>query len=210
MKDAEPPPSASPTAATPARDLSSTADLIERIRGGDEAALNHLAALYLPLLRRWAHGRLPLHARGLSETEDLVQITLIRVLRQVERFDAKRPGAFLAYLRGSLLNNLRNEIRDAGRRPQGEPTGPDLADPARSPLEQAVGRQAVDAYETALESLTEEQKAAVILRIELGCKHGEIAELLGSPSANAARMLVSRGIVRLAELLAEARIQDGT
>jgi RNA polymerase sigma-70 factor (ECF subfamily) len=209
MRDPEPVPPAGPAGPTRVQDLSSTADLLARVRGGDEVALNYLVTLYLPLLRRWAHGRLPVHSRGLSDTEDLVQITLIRVLRQVEGFDARRPGAFLAYLRSSLLNNLRNEIRNEGRRPKGDSTGPDLPDPARSPLEQAIGRKAVDAYEQALEQLTEEQKTAVILRIELGCKHGEIAELLGSPSANAARMLVSRGVVRLAELLTEAKVADG-
>ena len=183
--------------------LASTADLLAQVRAGNEVALNHLVSIYLPLLRRWAHGRLPHHARGLSDTEDLVQITLVRVLRQVEGFDARRPGAFLAYLRTSLLNVMRNEIRNAGRRPTGESVGEEAPDPAPSPLEQAIGRTAVAAYEEALEQLTEEQRTAVILRVELGCRHGEIAELIGSPSPNAARMLVSRGLVRLAERMRE-------
>ena len=78
-----------------------------------------------------------------------------------------------------------------------------------SPLERAIGRGAVEAYEEALEELNEDQKAAVILRIELGCKHREVAELLGSPSANAARMLVSRAILRLSEVLNERSLRDG-
>jgi RNA polymerase sigma-70 factor (ECF subfamily) len=188
----------------------STAELLRRVSDGDESARNRLVALYGPVLRRWAHGRLPLHARALSDTDDLVQIALIRVLSQVEGFDASRPGAFLAYLRGSLLNILRNEIRNAGRRPRGMPADDRLLDPGPSPLEQAVGRRAVENYERALDELTEQQRIAVILRIELGYKHEEIAELIGSPSANAARMLVSRGIVRLSGLMAEGGSRDGS
>ncbi len=190
-----------PAGGTPAP-LESTAELLMRVRSGDADALSRLVRTYAPLLQRWAHGRLPSSARGLAGTEDLVQITLLRVLNQVGRFEARRPGAFLAYLRRSLLNNMRNEIRSASRRPAGAALGSEkLADPGPSPLERAIGTRALEAYEEALDKLTDEQKGAVILKIELGCSNQEIAELLGSPSANAARMVVSRALVRLAKAM---------
>jgi DNA-directed RNA polymerase specialized sigma24 family protein len=80
--------------------------------------------------------------------------------------------------------------------------------PGPSPLEQTIGVRALEAYESALEQLTDDQKAAVTLRIEMGCRHEEIASLLGKPSANAARMLVARGLVRLAELIDEEAVGD--
>lgn len=183
-------------------------DLLSLARTGDQAAIDRLLAIYGPLLNRWAHGRLPSGSRGLSDTEDLVQITLIRVFKKLESFEADHPGAFLAYLRRSLLNNLRNEIRHASHRPQGLPPGDDLPAPGLSPLEHTIGRRALQAYEEALEQLTEEQKGAVILRLEMGCKHEEIAAIMGKPSANAARMLVSRGLVRLAELIDKESVTD--
>lgn len=190
--------------------LESTAELLSRVRDGDQRAVTHLVRTYAPLLQRWAHGRLPLHARGTSDTEDLVQVTLVRVLGQVGHFDAARPGAFLAYLRRSLLNNMRNEIRSASRRPSGSPEWTDgLPSVEGSPLEQVIGTKALEAYERALEQLTEEQRAAVILKIELGRGNQEIADLLGSPSANAARMVVSRALVRLAKLIDREAI-DGS
>ena len=189
--------------------LESTSDLLSRIRAGDRQSLERLVAIFRPRLVRWAHGRLPLPARGLADTEDLVQITLLRVLDQVGDFEARHPGAFLAYLRRAWLNNMLNEVRRAGSRPRGEPPPLDLPDPAPSPLERAIGRQAVEAYEVALEQLTDEQRAAVILRIELGYRHQEIADLLGSPSANAARMLVTRGLARLAEIIDEEALGHG-
>jgi DNA-directed RNA polymerase specialized sigma24 family protein len=104
---------------------------------------------------------------------------------------------------------MLNEIRRARSRPGGEPPPADLPDPAPSPLERAIGRQAVEAYEAALAKLTDEQRAAVILRIELGYRHQEIADLLGSPSANAARMLVARGLARLAEIIDKEALGHG-
>jgi RNA polymerase sigma factor (sigma-70 family) len=189
--------------------LESTAELLSLARQGDEAALNRLMATYVPRLTRWARGRVPPQLRSLSDTDDLVQITLLRVLKQVDGFEARRPGAFLAYLRRSLLNNLRNEIRNSARRPGGGSPADELADPGMSPLERACGRPVLQAYESALEELSENQRAAVILKIELGFSHQQIAELIGSPSANAARMLVARALVRMADLI-DRRGLDGS
>lgn len=197
--------------ANPSRRLESTAELLVRVRGGDEDAVNRILRIYMPLLQRWAHGRLPPSARGLAATEDLVQITLLRVLEHVGAFEPRHPGAFLAYLRRSLLNNLRNEIRAASRRPAGDSQATEeIADPGSSPLEQVIGARALEAYERALQELEDEHRAAVIMKIELGCGNDEIAALLGSPSANAARMVVSRALVRLAKLIHEEAADHGS
>src|SRR6476660_6142279 len=97
--------------ARPASDLESTTTLLNRVREGDEAARERLLARYLPLLKRWAHGRLPRYARDLSETDGLVQVTWIRALSRAGEFESRREGAFLAYLWRILLNALRDEIR---------------------------------------------------------------------------------------------------
>jgi RNA polymerase sigma-70 factor (ECF subfamily) len=188
--------------------LETTQELLVRVKDGDERALDRLVTVYTPLLRRWGRGRLPRGARDLSDTEDLVQVTLTRVLRRIDDFDPRHPGAFLAYLRRTFLNTMRNEIRRANRSPRGEPVSDELIDRGPSVLEEAIGRRALEGYERALDALTDDQRAAVILRVEFGLRHAEIAEHLGSPSANAARMLVSRGLVRLTELLAEDGVLD--
>ncbi len=188
--------------------LDSTAELLARVRGGDSDAVDRLLRTYGPLLERWAHGRLPASARGLSDTMDLVQITLVRVLTKLETFESRHPGAFLGYLKRSLLNNLRNEVRAASSRPRGEPAEENLPAPGPSPLEQTIGVRALEAYEAALAALTDDQRAAVTLRLEMGCRHEEIAAILGKPSANAARMLVARGLVRLAETIDEEALRD--
>lgn len=181
-------------------DLETTASLLERIRHGDSAAAEALTTRYLPLLQRWAHGRLPQRARDLLVTDDLVQISLMRALKHVEGFEARYDGAFLAYLRQVVLNLIRDEIRRAKARPRR--VGLDAKYPApetASPVEQAIGRQMVDRYDRALAQLPDRVQQAIFLRVELGFGDAQIAEAIGSRSPNAARVYVARALARLAE-----------
>jgi RNA polymerase sigma-70 factor (ECF subfamily) len=182
-------------------DLESTAALLTRIRAGDANARERLLGRYLPILKRWARGRLPASARDALDTDDLVQVTLIRTLNHLEEFEPRREGAFLAYLRHILLNSLRDQLRRVARRPGGEPLDEEVADSSPSVLEQAIGRDTLERYEAALAELPAEQQEAVILRVELDFTHQQIADALGKPSANAARMAVTRALVRLAEAM---------
>lgn len=183
----------------PGQDLESTTKLIVRIRQGDNRARDELMERYLGTLRRWAHGRLPLRARGLADTDDLVQSTLIRALNRLGSFEPRQEGAFLAYLRKVLLNQIRDEIRRAGRQPGGETLSDDLAGRGPSPVEDAIGREMLSTYESALSRLPERDQQAVFLRVELGMEYQAVADALGIASANAARMCVARAIARLAE-----------
>lgn len=185
---------------TPA-DLESTATLLARVRAGDRPAREQLARRYLATLLRWGHGRLPSYARDLSDTQDLVQVTLLKALEHVDTFEPQREGAFLAYLRTILLNEVRGEIRRVSRRPHREPLSDELPERAVSVVEQAIGKTAMRAYERALDALDEEEREGVILRIEMGFTHQQVAEALGKPSADAARMLVARAMIRITQAM---------
>lgn len=187
-----------PDAVAPA-DLESTAVLLEQVRGGSDRARERLVARFLPMLRRWASGRLPGHARSLADTDDLVQVTLVKALEHVDAFEVRREGAFLSYLRRILLNSLRDEIRRAKRRPSESLGERDVESGAASLLEQQIGREAIEDYEAALMRLTEPQQEAVIMRLEFGYSYGQIAAAMDRGTANSARMLVSRALVQLAE-----------
>lgn len=189
--------------------LETTAALIARIRLGDPQARERLLRRYLPALKRWAHGRLPTYARDLAETDDLVQMTLLGALNHIEGFDSRWEGAFLAYLRRILLNKVRDEIRRTRRRPEREALAEDLPERTPSPLEIAIGSQTLANYEAALARLPENQQEAVILKIEMGFSNQEIANAIGSPTANAARMLVVRGLERLAVEMSDGRETEG-
>lgn len=174
-------------------------DLLERAKAGDRQALDTLIARYLPRLRRWAHGRLPSWARDLAETQDLVQETVFKAFTQVEQFEVRGEGALQAYLRQALINRIRSEMRRVGRRPEATALDTQTQDAGPSPLEAAIGREAVERYEAALSRLRAEDREAIIGRLELGLTNEELADALGKPTPNAARMAVERALLRLAK-----------
>ena len=193
----------------PQTDLESTATLLDLVRHGDRAARERLAARYIHVLKRLAHGRLPGRARDLLDTDDLVQVTVIRALDHVEAFEPRHEGAFLAYMRRILLNQIRDEIRRVARRPGRADLAEDLPALGRSPLEDAIGSETIERYEAALDRLTDEQREAVVLRLELGFTYQQIADALGHGSSNAARMMVTRALVRMSEGMRERGRTDG-
>ena len=178
--------------------LETTARLLERVRGGDELARERLFARVLPALTRWAHHRLPSGARDLAETDDLVQMTVTRVLDRLDTFEARGEGAFLAYLRQILLNLVRDQIRRSAARPRTAELDDAVPDPGPSILERTVRKETLERYEAALAELESEQREAVLMRIEFGYSHQQIAEALGKPTADAARMTVARALVAIA------------
>ncbi len=182
-------------------DLMSTTLLLQGVADGDAAARDSLMERYLPRLRRWAHGRLPQHGRDLAETDDLVQITLLRSLNHLDEFENQRPGAFLAYLRTILMNALRDELRRAGRRPVELSMSISELAGKSSVVEELVGSEVMDAYEGALTKLGEEKRLAIMMRIEFGMSYQEIADELQRSSANGTRMLIVRALTELAEVM---------
>lgn len=179
--------------------LESTFVLIHRARAGDQDALDRLFARHLKPLQRWASGRLPRWARDMASTDDLVQETLLQTFKRIEDFEPRGVGALQAYLRQAVLNRVRDELRRRGRKPQSvELDDLDVAGDS-SPLEEAIGHEAVEHYERALERLRPEERDAIIARVELGLSYEELAEALGKPTPDAARKAAQRALVRLAE-----------
>jgi RNA polymerase sigma-70 factor (ECF subfamily) len=140
----------------------------------------------------------------MADTDDLVQNTLLRALGRLGEFEPRREGAFLSYLRQILLNQIRDEIRRAHRRPEREALKDQIWDDRPCPLEQAIGQETMERYERGLAQLSQDHREAIILRLEFGYSCDEIAEALGRPSAEAARQLVGRALVRLAQVLHES------
>lgn len=176
-----------------------TIDLLQRARTGDQTAVEELFARHLPLLRRWASGRLPRWARDITDTSDLVQETMMQTFRRLDAFEPRGDGALQAYLRQAVINRIRNQMRNASVRPAGSELQSDMPDDGTSPLEAAIGQETVESYESALNRLLPEEREAIVTRVEFGLSFAEVAEVLGKPSPDAARMAVVRALVRLAE-----------
>src|SRR5436305_11521081 len=191
-----------PAASNPLQSAESSTQLLLRAKDGDGGALNLLYQRCLTPLKQWARGRLPRWARGLTGTDDLVQDTLLRSLRGVDAFDPRHSGAFLAYLRQGILNRMRDEIRRVRRLPEAESTARDVPDGRPSPIEEAIGHESLERYEEALLRLKPEDREVILARLELGLSYQQIAQSLGRPSADAARVAVSRALLRLAREMA--------
>jgi RNA polymerase sigma-70 factor (ECF subfamily) len=185
--------------------VETTRSLLDRAQNGDDQALEAILDRYLPRLMRWATGRLPRAARDVVDTEDLVQDSLIKVVRTLGGIRKRHPGTFPSYLRKAVLNRLHDEVRRAARRPGVSALDGTEMDPSPSPLEETIGREAADRYESALLRLSDRDRGMIFLRIEMGLSYPEMADTLGDLSADTARQATNRAVVRLATELRDAR-----
>jgi RNA polymerase sigma factor (sigma-70 family) len=177
----------------------SSIELLELARDGRRDALDVLFARYLEPLRQWASGRLPRWARDISDTQDLVQDTLLRTFRRIDLFEPDQSDAFERYLRRAVMNRIRDEFRKSRRRQPTAVLESAHPDASPSPLDRAISADLMEGYEAALVRLKAEDRDAIIGRIEMDLSYDELAEALGKPNANAARSAVVRAIVRLAQ-----------
>jgi RNA polymerase sigma factor (sigma-70 family) len=102
-----------------------------------------------------------------------------------------------AYLRQSVINRIRDEVRKIGRQPAPTELPDDLAADLTSPLEAVVEAEAYERYRAALSELTPREREMVVARIEVQWSLAEIAQRFGMRTPDAARMAVSRALRKL-------------
>lgn len=87
--------------------------LIDQLCGeADDASWQRLVDLYSPLLHGWID-RYDVQA---ADADDLVQDVLVVVMREMPGFrHNQRPGAFRSWLKGIVINRLRNFWRARNR-----------------------------------------------------------------------------------------------
>lgn len=174
-----------------------TIELVVRARGGDRPAMEALLERCLPPLKRWAHGRLPAAARGRLDTGDLVQEAALHAISNLDTFEPRHVGAMQAYLRQSVINRIRDEVRRIGRNPPPLELPDDHPSDRTSPLECAIQAEAYDHYRDALSRLHPKDREMIVARIEVQWSLSEIAHRFGLRTVDAARMAVSRAVKRL-------------
>jgi RNA polymerase sigma-70 factor (ECF subfamily) len=178
-----------------------TIELVLSARNGDHMALEALLERCLPPLKRWAHGRLPARARGGLDTGDLVQEAAMHVLARLDKFEPRHVGAMQAYLRMSVINRIRDEIRKVGRRPEAVELTTEPPSDITSPLELVIREEGYERYRRALDKLRPRDREMIVARVEVQWTIQEIAHRFGMASIDAARVAVSRSLKRLTALL---------
>ena len=181
-----------------------TIELLNRVKGGDDTALERLLERCIPALRRWAHGRMPASARGMLETADLVQDAVMACLRRLDVFEVRHQGALQAYFRQAVMNRILDIVRQQRRRPDQADLPEHLLDARPSPLDQAIGSENAARYDAAIQRLRPADREAIIGRVELQYSYEELAIVLNKPTAAAARVAVTRAMRRLADEMRHA------
>ena len=150
---------------------------------------------YVPALRRYA--RALTHDADLAD--DLVQDSLERAIRK--RALWQPTGSLRAWLFRILLNVYRNDLRTRRRVPTALPFDERLAPPGMSAAQH--GRLALAETARAMQSLSAEQREALLLVAVEGMSYAEAAAILDIPPGTLMSRL-ARGRTALRQLTAES------
>ena len=157
--------------------------LVQRAQRGDLRAFDLLVLKY--------QGRIAaLVSRYVSdagEVEDVTQEAFIKAYRALGKF--RGDSAFYTWLYRIAANAAKNHLVAKGRRPGADATIEDaegfeeggMLSESASPEALAMGNELAEVVESALNSLPDELKAALMLREFDGLSYDDIADVLGCP-----------------------------
>ncbi|HSJ91424.1 MAG TPA: sigma-70 family RNA polymerase sigma factor [Ilumatobacter sp.] len=171
-------------------------EVIRRARAGDREALAHLWRSYQHLLLRYFRGK------GMNEPEDLASTVWIEVASGLVRFEGDESD-FRRWLFTIAARRRIDDIRATKRRADRIERAPIDERPAhaRSAGDEAERAAGLDAAIAMVQSLPPDQAEAVLLRVVADLGVTEVAEIMHR-SEGAVRVLVHRGLKRLADRLA--------
>ena len=178
--------------------------ILDRLRAGDESAFARVYRDLQPRLLRY------LSVQDAGHAEDACAATWLEVARGIDRFDGDMAG-FRSWVFTIARHKLVDAIRSGSRRPVllvaataeldsmagSAAGGPD-------PAELAEAGQSTQRALALVRTLPPDQAEALMLRVVADMAYPEIAAQMGR-SEGAVRVLVHRGLRRLARTLAVGR-----
>ena len=185
-----------------------TLGLLQKLARGESEAGDALFRAHYPRLRRALRLRL---TATVANDEDLIQDTLVKALRNLDRFEYRGEGAFLAWLVTIAVREYSDRIkhgqrqqRDARRNrpletrtPSGRRLARELPSPDKTPSAHARQREDDERLGQALESLDSSDRQLLVEREILGTDLETLAEERGK-TKDAVRMSIRRLKGRLA------------
>lgn len=160
-------------------DVNDDARLIEEARQGDTTAFGRLVQKY--------QGRLyntMLHVSGSrEEAEDVVQEAFIQAFTKLDSFRAQ--SAFYTWLYrigfNAAISRRRRKRHEVSVEQAREMTGEEPVDDGEAPTERLLREEQIGQVHTALDALSEEHRAILVLREIEGCCYETISEILNLP-----------------------------
>lgn len=95
--------------------------LCARAVEGDEAALSTLLERLGPTVRLRLNGKIGKAWQSVIDADDIMQVTYLEAFLQIERFAARGPGSFVAWLAQIAENNLRDAVKGLERAKRPDP-----------------------------------------------------------------------------------------
>lgn len=183
--------------------------LVDHAAAGDPEALDQLFARCLPRLRRLIALKAGVALRH-AELDDLVQEAYLEATRQFQDYTYQGPDSFFRWLATVAVNRLANLQRMASahkrdrrlERPlQGDgssivPGGVAPVDAGPGPRTVTLGAEAQARLDTALATLSADDREVITLARVQGLALQEIAERIGR-TRNAVALLLSRALRKL-------------
>jgi RNA polymerase sigma-70 factor (ECF subfamily) len=193
--------------AGPGPDSQTDADIMLRVKAGDQSAFEYLVQKY----RRPMVSFMYRMARNSAAAEDLAQEVFLRVYRSRENYEAS--AKFTTWLYRIATNLAVNHARDSRHeRPEvqvslDEPdddtgTTLELPDASLNAEQQMVRRERMLAIRRKVEALPEQQRLAVIMHKYQQMDYKQIAEVL-KKSESATKSLLFRAYETLRDQLKE-------
>ncbi len=172
-------------------------DLIEKIRQGDQSALDLLYKRYSSPVYSLIWKIL----QNSEEAEDVALDVFWQVWRQADRYDPARgapPAWIFTLARSRAIDRLRSRSRREDRTISIDDPNLhfDPLDENASPDQVVSFRQSRDAVRAAMEKLSVVQREAVEMAFLKGMTHVEIAEKLGQPLGTV-KTRIRQGLIRL-------------
>jgi RNA polymerase sigma-70 factor (ECF subfamily) len=187
----------------------STFDLLERVRGGDESAFTSLFHKYSARLAVLIRYKLSAEMRGRVEVDDILQETFLAANSSLSDFTYRYPGSFMSWL-ARIADHVIIDTARYQERQKRQPAAlitlnadshSPVAEPADSvtPSRIFARKERFQQVVALLDRLPEDYRTVILLAKVEGQSTREIADRMGR-SREAVAVLLHRATQRLKEL----------
>ncbi|HEY6330369.1 MAG TPA: RNA polymerase sigma factor [Blastocatellia bacterium] len=189
--------------------VTTTHDIIQRVKEGQSDAFTELFTKYRARLAVLIHFRLGSELNRIVDVDDILQETLIRAYRDIDKFEYRGSGSLMSWLTRIADHVIADLARSGGRqkraaelvrfRSEGNPAGPDPVDYA-TPSRIFRENEDLTRLLEKLHLLPDDYRNVILMAKVEGLTSREIADRLGKPPEKVS-LLLHRAIKRLRKLL---------